>query len=100
MRKSDLAHYWCVTPAGLNVDIFTGFIEGEAACMNPISRGDVKVSDVLPLQKKKVGTNTLYIPSNPERVLACNYGEGWRTPDPLWTFDWARARQQFEFLYF
>lgn len=100
VRKSDLAHYWCVTPAGLNVDIFTGFIENEAACMNPISRGDVKISDVLPLQKKQIGSNTLYIPANPERILACNYGEGWRTPDPLWTFDWGRARQQFEFLYF
>ncbi|MCQ8850412.1 discoidin domain-containing protein [Alteromonas stellipolaris] len=100
VRKSDLAHYWCVTPAGLNVDIFTGFVEREAACMNPISRGDVKVSDVLPLQKEQVGANTLYIPANPEAVLACNYGEGWRAPDPLWTFDWARARQQFEFLYF
>lgn len=100
VRQSDLAHYWCVTPAGLNVDIFTGFIENEAACMNPISRGDVNVSDVLPLQKKQVGPNTLFVPANPECVLACNYGEGWQTPDPLWTFDWARARQQFEFLYF
>lgn len=96
---SGLAHYWCTTPGGQNLDIFTGFIEGDKCSMNPISRNTISTQDVLPLTTMQHDGATLYLPANPETLLAVNYGENWRKPDPLWTFNWSKAKHDFAFLY-
>jgi hypothetical protein len=66
--------------------------------MNPI--GSVCVKNVLPLNKQSFDGNMLYLPLDPEPLLVLNYGENWRNPDPLWTFNWGKAKQKFAFLYF
>lgn len=100
LTPSGIAHYWCTTPGGLNLDIFSGFIEGEMCSMNPIGRKKVPVDDVLPLNQENFNNNILYLPRKPEPLLVLNYGENWRKPDPLWTFDWGKAKKDFAFLYF
>ncbi|CED70313.1 putative phosphorylcholine metabolizing protein [Aliivibrio wodanis] len=96
---SGIAHYWCHTPKGINLDIFTGFTEEGFCSMNPIGRREVKAEDVLPLQKIQSNGVELYLPRNPEPLLVLNYGPNWKTPDPLWTFNWGKAKQDFQFLY-
>jgi hypothetical protein len=100
VAPSGIAHYWCTTPGGQNLDIFTGFVEDGKCSMNPIGRKQVSVEDVLPLSKQSFDGRTLYFPKNPEPLLVLNYGESWRNPDPLWTFKWGKAKQDFAFLYF
>ena len=38
------------------------------------------------------------VPRVPERLLAVNYGENWRTPDPTFTFDWSKVSRSYDFL--
>lgn len=100
INRSNLAHYWCTTPGGVRLDIFTGFIEGDHCSLNPIGRRKVYVSDVFPLSKIKVDEADLWLPNNPKSLLALNYGLNWQTPDPLWKFNWQSAHKDFKFLYF
>lgn len=100
MTPSDVAHYWCKTPGGQSLDIFTGFVEGEMCSMNPISRNSIDVKSVLPVVPFEYCGAKLYMPANSEKILEANYGKGWRNPDPLWSFDWSRAKKEFGFLYF
>lgn len=100
VAPSGIAHYWCTTPNGLNLDIFTGFEEQGFCSMNPIGRKKVASSAVLPLTQAKHHGVDLYLPRDPESLLVLNYGDNWRTPDPLWTFNWGQAKSDFKFLYF
>ena len=34
----------------------------------------------------------------PERLLALNYGENWKIPDPSFTFDWGGVSRSYDFL--
>lgn len=99
LASSGLAHYWCKTPKGVLLDIFTGFTEGENCSMNPLRRNRVKQADVLPVSTVQISGVDLYIPNNPEALLKVNYGESWSIPDPLWEFDWSTARAEYNFLY-
>ncbi|WP_137168118.1 discoidin domain-containing protein [Salinimonas lutimaris] len=98
VAPSGIAHYWCTTPGGQAIDLFTGYVQQNECFMNPI--GSVSKADVLPLQDKFFHGHNLKLPANPEPLLQLNYGPNWRYPDPLWTFDWSKAKQQFKFLYF
>ena len=100
LTPSGIAHYWCKTPAGQSLDIFTGFIEDDKCSMNPISRNEISVTEVLPLKSITYRGETLYLPANPERLLEVNYGSSWKSPDPLWSFNWGKAQRNFGFLYF
>ncbi|MBY5921252.1 discoidin domain-containing protein [Ferrimonas balearica] len=100
ITPSDSAHYWCTTPGGVSLDIFTGFIEDGYCSMNPIGRKQVQVEAVLPLKTVQTNGVELVLPNDPEPLLVLNYGPSWRKPDPLWTFDWGQARRDFAFLYF
>ena len=100
LRRSDVAHYWCTTPNGVTLDIFTGFIEDEFCSLNPIGRRKVLRDDVLPLKVEVVQGVELYLPKKPEPLLELNYGLNWQKPDPLWSFDWSQAKKNFSFLYF
>ncbi len=100
VAPSGIAHYWCTTPGGQNLDIFTGFIEGEKCSMNPIGRAEVKKTDVFPIQYQQIEGVPIAMPANPEPLLVLNYGPNWKKPDPLWTFNWSKAKIDFKFLYF
>ena len=99
ISHSGLAHYWCTTPGGVSLDIFTGFLEDGKCSMNPLKRNHVIQSDVLPLELKQTNGVQLYLPNNPDVLLSLNYGDNWRTPDPLWTFNWSLAKKEYSFLY-
>ena len=56
---------------------------------------EVDPASVLPLSTREVRGVEVRVPQVPEDVLTCNYGPGWRTPDPLFEFDWAGAKERF-----
>jgi len=50
-------------------------------------------TELLPLSHCKLHGNP--IPKNAEKMLSLNYGEGWKTPDPYFVFQWRSAKQRF-----
>ena len=106
LRRSDLldnefdaratVHTKAASPDGLMIDVFPGWISGGRLYLWPYSFGDVAADDVLPLRPIAVDDTTdLHGPARTEALLAANYGEDWRTPDPLFAFDWASAKERF-----
>ena len=59
----------------------------------PHTYGDLPGAALLPLATCKV--TGLPIPARAEEVLDVNYGEGWRVPDPGFSFPWSRANRRF-----
>lgn len=78
----------------IQVDLFPAWFEGDQMYIYPHTFGELSRSDVLPLQACRVTQNP--IPADPEKMLALNYGEGWRAPDPYFKFPWARAKNRFD----
>lgn len=81
---------------GLKIDLFPGWVSDGALYLFPYSYGDVSADDVVPLKPIAVN-DSMYLPgpAHPEALLAANYGDSWRTPDPLFAFDWASAKERF-----
>ncbi|MGS2719917.1 discoidin domain-containing protein [Paraglaciecola aestuariivivens] len=100
VSHSDVAHLWVHTPDNLVIDLFTGWIDENKCLMNPLPLPGVAVEDVLPVQTMKSHGHTIRLPADPEALMELNYGKGWKTPDPLWKFDWSHARKLYDFLYF
>ncbi|UYM06606.1 hypothetical protein [Solicola gregarius] len=91
-----LVHTKAASPDGLLIDLFPGWIGDGRLYLWPYSFGDVAVEDVLPLTAVAVDENSdLPGPARPEALLSANYGDDWRTPDPLFAFDWASAKERF-----
>ncbi len=80
---------------GPTIDLFPAWITAGRLFAWPWSYGDVAAGDVSPLERRVVAGVDLHLPRHPERLLEVNYGPDWRTPDPLFTFDWAGARTRF-----
>ena len=53
---------------------------------------EVDPASVLPLATREVRGVEVRVPQVPEDVLTCNFGPGWRQPDPLFKLDWAGPR--------
>lgn len=87
-----------LTRAGdFEVDLFPAWVSDGRMFVYPHTYGELSVDDVLPLTECAV--SQCKIPQEPEKMLAVNYGEGWRMPDPLFKFPWATANDNFsEFL--
>lgn len=78
-------------------DLFPSWSAGGRFFVYPHTFGTLETRDVLPLQK--CATTGLAIPAQPEKMLAINYGDGWRVPDRFFKFPWGEARGNFaEFL--
>lgn len=77
----------------VQVDLFPGWIEGENVFVFPHTSGQLSRGDVLPLKPCPVTGNP--IPAEAEEMLALNYGDGWREPDPYFKFPWSTARRTF-----
>lgn len=75
------------------VDLFPAWVQEGKIYVYPHTFGELDKADVLPLKRCKV--TGLKIPKQPESMLALNYGEGWRHPDPLFKFPWAEANEKF-----
>ena len=100
LQESNLAHYWCVSPGGVKLDIFSGFPEGDDCSINPLPRKGIKLEKVLPVKKAVYHGASLTLPADPEALLNLNYGKGWKEPDPFWKFNWSKAKKEYQFLYF
>ncbi|WP_237064728.1 discoidin domain-containing protein [Microbulbifer guangxiensis] len=100
IQESNVAHYWCVSPGGVKLDIFTGFIESGHCSINPLPREAINESSIFPVKTERFHGHDLTLPAEPESLLEVNYGPDWRKPDPFWKFDWARAKEEYKFLYF
>lgn len=76
-----------------NIDLFPAWIADGKLHVYPHTCGDLPGTALLPLVTCKV--TGLPIPARAEEVLAVNYGEGWRVPDPGFSFPWSRANRRF-----
>jgi hypothetical protein len=79
--------------SGINIDVFPAWIENDRMYVYPHTWGELSASDVFPLTA--CSTTGLPVPNNAEAMLAVNYGENWRTPDPTYSFPWGRANRRF-----
>ncbi|KEJ87806.1 LicD family protein [Sulfitobacter donghicola] len=83
-----------LTPVnGVQIDLFPAWFEADKFYVYPHTLGELSKTDVLPLKACSI---TAYpIPANPEKMLALNYGDGWKTPDPYFKFPWHIATERF-----
>jgi len=98
-KGSDCGHLWCISPKGIWLDIFTGWIQDDRCIMHPLEKTGVVQSEVIPLRKSNVFGHDVYVPNSPDSLLVLNYGSDWSTPSPFWKFDWSRVKSDYSFLY-
>lgn len=79
---------------GCEIDLFPCWISEGDVYIYPHTYADLTVDDVLPLRACDVSGCPL--PADPEKMLAVNYGDGWREPDPYYKFPWTRAVSRFK----
>ncbi len=85
--------------SGVEVDIFPAWSSGDKFYVYPYMFGELDKSEVIPLSKAPYFGSELDIPKGVESILAVNYGESWKNPDPMWKFDWRGSKKRFhEFL--
>ena len=77
----------------VQVDLFPGWLQGEDVFIYPHTSGQLTKDDILPVQTCAVSGNP--IPRESEKVLAVNYGDAWRDPDPYFKFPWSHAQRMF-----
>ena len=80
---------------GLMIDLFPAWQGGGRMYVWPHTYGDLAADDVLPPGRRQVHGVEVLLPRQPELLLEANYGPGWRSPDPTFRFDWARAHDRF-----
>lgn len=81
------------TRTGLLLDLFPAWAFRGQVFVYPHTYGELSESEVLPLQPCEL--TGMQLPAQPEKMLAVNYGEGWRQPDPYFSFPWKRRKSQF-----
>ena len=80
---------------GASVDLFPAWILDGRAYVWPHTAGEIPREALLPLKKVVLEAVELPIPQQAEQMLQCNYGPGWRQPDPSFRFDWQAATRKF-----
>lgn len=89
-------HTKAASPDGLMLDLFPAWVSNGRLYVFPCCFGEVAADDAIPLKPVGVGGSAeILVPAQPEALLAVNYGDDWRTPDPLFTFDWTSAKKRF-----
>ena len=92
--KTGLRLYKLRLPNGFKCDLFPAWeIDGRVSIWPHTL--EIDPASVLPLASREVQGVEVRVPQVPEEVLTCNYGPGWRTPDPFFEFDWPAAKQRF-----
>lgn len=79
---------------GCEIDLFPAWIEAGRVFVYPHTFGELTEGDVLPLES--CGVSGRPIPAAAEKMLALNYGDGWRQPDPYFKFPWKASGQRFK----
>lgn len=77
-----------------NIDLFPAWIAEGKLHVYPHTCGDLPRDALLPLASCPV--TGLPIPAQAQSILTNNYGEGWRSPDPGFSFPWNRANRRFQ----
>lgn len=77
------------------VDLFPAWTHGDELYIWPSCRGSARLDDLVPLGSRQAAEVPIPVPRDPELLLDANYGPGWRTPDPEWSFDWPAAHEEF-----
>jgi hypothetical protein len=70
--------------AGFTVDLFPAWTVKNKVFVFPHTFGELELDDVFPFAKCEI--TGLNIPAKPEKMLAINYGPGWKEKDPQWKF--------------
>lgn len=79
---------------GCEIDLFPAWISDGQVHIYPHTYADLCETDVLPLRSCDISGRP--VPAEPEKMLAVNYGAGWREPDPYFKFPWAHAARRFK----
>lgn len=76
------------------VDLFPAWVGADDRLfVYPHTYGTLTGSQLTPLSVNEA--TGLKLPSDPEAMLASNYGEDWRVPNEGWTFAWKPANENF-----
>jgi hypothetical protein len=81
--------------AEFGVDIFPCWIIDDCVYIWPHTHGEIGANELLPLERRCMGSARVKVPAKPERFLELNYGPDWRTRNPAWRFDWRGAWKKF-----
>lgn len=78
----------------VRVDLFPVWIDAAGRVfIFPHTFGELDAGQVFPTRNCAV--TGLPVPAEPEAMLAINYGQGWREPDPYYAFPWFEAKKRF-----
>lgn len=78
----------------VGIDIFPAWTHEGRFSVYPYAAGDLPMESILPL--KSFGQDPLMLPSDPQALLVQSYGEGWKTPDPLFHLNWPEMNRKFQ----
>jgi SAM-dependent methyltransferase len=77
--------------SGPKVDLFAAYHCNGWFALHKWVRGRLPQEAILPLGEIELEGMTFPAPHDPESLLAVTYGEGWRIPDPSFSFAYPRA---------
>jgi hypothetical protein len=103
VRAQDCAggHFWVFWSSGelqFMFDLFTGFVRGGFFNEYPLKPMTLTADRVLPPKDATLYGERTRVPREPEALLALNYGEGWRVPDPNFRFNFGEHNDFYRFL--
>jgi hypothetical protein len=81
--------------SGVEVDLFPLWFRNAKAFIWPHTYGELSEDDIFPLSTQVLCGASMPAPKDAEKMLARNYGEGWRVPDPDYFFPWDEAKERF-----
>lgn len=79
---------------GVEFDLFPCWFQDDKAFVYPHTFGEITRDDILPLKTQPEAVSNM--PCEPEKMLALNYGSGWKIPDPYFGFPWLPAKKKFD----
>ncbi len=80
---------------GVQVDLFASWIIDDKVYVHPYCWADVSADAMLPMGTLEIRGRTFAAPADPDAILAVNYGDSWRVPDPFWSFDYRESKKRF-----
>ncbi len=78
----------------IGFDLFAAWFDKQGRfSVYPHSHKNLLREDIYPFQYDK--TYGIQMPANAEKMLTSNYGENWKSPDPMFRFNWGEAGKTF-----
>lgn len=82
--------------SGVKVDLFPCWTEDDRIFIWPHTFGELQHADVFPLDAAVLNDAAFPAPKDAGKMLALNYGAGWRSPDAHFQFPWGEAKKKFQ----